>query len=537
MREPLLVLGLDGYDPIVGKQLMAEGKLPHLERLAETSAVVDLDHGEAKRTGLAWEHFATGLNPSDANRFSAVDFDPDSYSCIQSGTRLPPFTQDIGRKVVIFDAPYFDLAQSPDTNGLVGWGAHDPGVAPTSKPAAMAKQVRQKFGDYPAKQWIYGHTWPSPENTRRSGEDLTRATRLRAKIAKWMLTEQQPDWELAVVVVSELHSATEALWHGVDPSHPLADAPSASAAGKALVDVYEAVDELVGELLAALPNAGVIAFNMHGMGSNTADVPSMALLPELMYRRHFGKALLQAPSPDPIVGLAMPPEQEDWSNTMRRYLPHVDADPTNKPATTRVLTPKIRAQVKKLLAPMLPPRHLKLSLGWMPTAWYASYWSDMDAFAFPAFYDGQIRVNLAGREARGCVDPADYANKLDELEQVLWGCLHPTTGSKLVRTIVRNHRNDPLQLGPTEADLIIVWDGITDSIRHEKYGLIGPFPYRRPGGHTGGHGIALIRGANVAPSQHLQRSAFDVVPSILDWLDVTDRKTISGESFLPCISS
>lgn len=73
MRQRLLVIGLDGYDPQIGEQLMGEGELPELARLKQCSAVLPLDHGGAKRTGLAWEHFATGLAPTDCDRYSAVD--------------------------------------------------------------------------------------------------------------------------------------------------------------------------------------------------------------------------------------------------------------------------------------------------------------------------------------------------------------------------------------------------------------------------------------------------------------------------------
>ena len=47
MTQPLLVLGLDGYDPILGQQLMDEGVLSNLSRLMRRGAIIDLDHGEA----------------------------------------------------------------------------------------------------------------------------------------------------------------------------------------------------------------------------------------------------------------------------------------------------------------------------------------------------------------------------------------------------------------------------------------------------------------------------------------------------------
>src|SRR5512147_2670858 len=88
----VLAIGLDGYEPSLGDELMAAGELPALARLRERSARFTLDHGPAQRTGLAWEHVATGLSPDDAKRWSAVGFDLDTYEVWQEGTSLEPFT-------------------------------------------------------------------------------------------------------------------------------------------------------------------------------------------------------------------------------------------------------------------------------------------------------------------------------------------------------------------------------------------------------------------------------------------------------------
>src|SRR4029079_17101213 len=102
-----------------------------------------------------------------------------------------------------------------------------------------------------------------------------------AAAAAWLLRDRLPDWDLGIVVISELHSASEALGHG-RPSHPLSGVPSAPAAAAGLRAVYRAVDRLVGELEAALSDVTLVAFNFHGMGANYSDVAGMVLLPELL---------------------------------------------------------------------------------------------------------------------------------------------------------------------------------------------------------------------------------------------------------------
>ena len=60
------------------------------------------------------------------------------------------------------------------------------------------------------------------------GEDLARAHEREHARWRWLLGERLPDWALALVIVSEAHSAIEGLWHGVDATrHPLHGLPSA----------------------------------------------------------------------------------------------------------------------------------------------------------------------------------------------------------------------------------------------------------------------------------------------------------------------
>ncbi len=228
MSQRIIAIGLDGFEPTIASELIAGGELPFLRQLLERSAIFRLDHGEARFTGLAWEHFSTGKTPGDYRRWSAVDFDPATYSIVQKATRHEPFTAALRRRVMAFDVPYHELT-SQNVSGLANWGAHDPGVHQHSRPEQLAREIEDRFGPYPAKQFIYGYVWPDAVRTAQMGRTLDAALRLRSGIAQWLMAERLPDWELAIIVVSEFHSALEALWHGWDKSHPLNGLPSAAA--------------------------------------------------------------------------------------------------------------------------------------------------------------------------------------------------------------------------------------------------------------------------------------------------------------------
>jgi len=534
--QKVLAICLDGYEESFGRALMDAGQMPHLARLAGRSARFFLEHGSASRTGLAGEHFATGLSPELAGRWAAVHFDPGSYAAWQEGTSLTPFPAQLKARTVVFDPSYFDLRRATRVHGIVNWGAHDPGVAAFSRPDTILAEVTERFGAYPARDWIYGTPWNSESRSREMGDRLSEAVRVRAEIAGWLLAERLPDWDLGIVTVSEAHSVIEGLWHGVDPSHPLHGVPSSPAAGAGVRGVYAEIDTLIGRLDTAFPDAAKVVFSMHGMGPNKADVATMLLLPELLYRHAFGRSCFRrAGSSEPGLngcpGLA---EGETWAG----WVPDGIEDHQHS-ALWRLGARVLPETLKRILRPALvespghqggPTRH---SPDWMPAARYQPYWHKMPAFALPSFYDGRLRINLKGRERHGMVAPEDYQRTCESLVALLNRCTDPITGQAVIEDVEFPSRTGPSERGPTEADIVIIWRGAPLGFDHPELGRIGPAPYRRTGGHTGKQGFAFVEAAGVAPGDYGARSAYDVVPTLFQLLGESPSGVLSGKTLLP----
>jgi predicted AlkP superfamily phosphohydrolase/phosphomutase len=529
----LLVIGLDGFETTIAERLLRESRMPKLAAVMGRAASTELDHGAAKRTGLAWEHFATGLSPQGAKRWSAVTFDPRSYRCCQQPTKLPPFPARLGLETVVFDAPYFDLSKADNVRGLVSWGAHDPGTEQRAHPTQLVEEVRRRFGGYPAESWIYGYTWASRSRTRAMGDALVAATRQRAAITRWLLAERFADWSLGIVVVSELHSAVEALWHGLDETHPLHGMPSAAPARRGLEAVYEAVDALIGDLTESFPNASHLIFSMHGMGPNHSDVASMALLAEFLFRRSFGRPRMRQTSDDPCRLLEVAEEQSWSAHVKAQMLEPMPARGGANRLLTR-LSGGVRRRARGLMNRVRNGQAAEdaAAIGWMPTSWYAPWWPQMAAFALPSYYDGQIRLNVRGREGCGIVAPAEYDAVCRDVAAALCACTDPRTGQSVVREVIRTHPGDPMAVSETEADMIILWQGSPLALQPPGADPIGPLAYRRPGGHTGGHGLSLWLGADFSPGTHGVHSAFDVVPTLIDYLTGSSDPACDGQSFL-----
>lgn len=512
MTRRVLAIGLDGYEPRLGERLMKAGRLPALAALRRRSARFNLDHGSAVGTGLAWEHFATGLSPQRAGIWSSVAFDPATYEVWQGVSRTAPFLARLPVPAVVFDVPYFMLPLAPEVQGVVGWSAYDPGVAAAANPPALIGELEARFGSQAGRAILNLSPWNSPQLTARLGHSALEFIESRRRAALWLLRERLPDWALAMVVVSELHGATEALWYGLDGTHPLHDrVPSSPVAARGLVSAYDGLDRLVASLIEAFPDAIVVAFSMNGIGGTSADTASMVLLAELLYRHAFGKSYLRSEDPPWSGGLPMLGETEAWGEVMRRRMPAPDG-----------------------YRPFVPgAADGRLSIDWLPAARLRPFWPEMPAFALPSFYDGRVRINLAGREARGIVAAAGYESTIAVIERLLDECRDPVTGSKAVLRTERAAGRDPQRLAPTDADLTIVWNAPALGLDHPRLGRIGPLPFRRAAGHIADGGLAWIAGAGLPPGHFGAHSSFDMAPTIVDLLGQPPLDGIDGTSLVP----
>jgi len=532
-KQRLIVIGLDGYEDRIAQAMMAEGELPNMKAVFDSSGSIDLDHGRNKLSGLSWEHFAVGQAPEVYGRLSAVDFDPSTYIASQTLTRVPPFLKRAGARVVALDVPYFDLASIPDMRGVANWGAHDPGVTPFARPATLLEEIKEKFGPYKAADDIYGFVWPDAEKAEAAGSRLAAALRQRADITKWMLSERTPEWDMAITVVSELHSSIEPLWHGFDQEHVLHSAPSGPAARKGLLAVYRELDRMVGQLQEAFPDAAVALFWMHGMGSNNADVASMLLLPELLYRYSVGETNFEAPERwQNLNGLVPPLEAgERWEQAVLDEMRH-----------SELRKWPLMSRVQRKLNRHLPGRfgkavHPEVYLGWMPGMHYSFAWPQMEAFALPSFYDGRIRLNVRGREKNGKIATEDYGAALERIRDLLLECRDVHSGESIIEDIYFTSRDDPMAVPDSTGDIEILWAGEPLGFFHPELGTVGPAPIRRTGGHTGGLGRFYLKAEGVRPSHHGKADALDVSPTLDAWLGLSINPELTGKSFLDLLTS
>ncbi|WP_170235023.1 alkaline phosphatase family protein [Croceicoccus sediminis] len=539
MSKRVIMIGLDGFTVEIADRLIAEGRMPNLARLRAESARWHVTDDPYRNANLAYEQISSGMSPDVSGRFSSVEFDPQTYTVKQAGADNPPFTAGLTGKTVVFDSPFFNLSKAANTQGMVGWGAHGHGMPDGlhARPASLAQEITEKFGEYAAKDYVYGFWWPDPELMRKAGVALRKGVDQRTDIMRWLIGERITDWDLAITVVSDAHSATEPMWHGIDPGHPLHGHPSAPVAKQCLEEIYDAIDRHIGAMREVAPDATIVCFSVHGMGANGSDVPAMLLLPEVMYRYETGQKLFDAPA--------------EWKNA-EDGIPIVPPDvPWDRAILNAMRGGKIMRAADKIERGYLRARHrlihtdsadagsdepIRFPLKMAATR-YAKSWTTTRAFGYPSFHDGRIRVNLKGREAHGVVPLEDYAALLDEYETMLRALTDPRTGEAAVGKITRPAMDDPLNCPGNQSDIVAEFVGLPVTLSHPELGSIGPAPYRRTGAHTGGAGALYIHRSDVEIGDYGTCSAFDIVATVGKMLDPAFTAP-SGKPFaVPLVSS
>ncbi|MEO0836595.1 MAG: nucleotide pyrophosphatase [Cyanobacteria bacterium J06642_3] len=515
MKKSTIVIGLDAAEPRLLEEWMDSGCLPNLNQIRQDGVYGRLNNTvkyrgvdtEYSTTEPLWATFSTGCRADTLGYWDTVSYNPNNYEIfcdvVESGydyqEYAPFYALGDEYKVAVLDVPVTTL--SPEVNGvqILGWGGHYPYTVSASQPPEIFEEVVKKYGKNPVLHHDNGLWW-NDQYVDWIQQALTKSIKGHSAIARDLL--KQNHWDLFLMVFGETHTVGHDLYNYSQADHPLY--PHLSRNGTKpdpVLSVYQQVDTAIGEILAEAPaDANVLCFSAHGMAANFTDLLSMAVLPELMYRYHYGKSAIASGKlgSDPAATVTKPIRNswpgEIWSQV---YEPN----PWKKLFHTWTHKKFLRDSKHGLLSPyslLDEPIEQELAMGWMPSMWYSPLWSEMKAFALPAFTNGHIRINLKGRERDGIVEPDKYHILCQELSEIIYDLKDARTGNKIVKQVVIT-RSDPLDNNPKlpDADIVILWqEPITDVVDSQQLGRIGPLTHCRAGGHKS-QGFLLTKGADI----------------------------------------
>lgn len=516
---PVVLVALDSADPVLYGRWLAEGRLPVLAGLRERGAWGRLAREQVAVPETGWSQMLTGRTSEELGFWSHFAFDPATYRTSVPGlcdyAAHPPFyALGGGARVAMVDVPQTPLAPGVDGIQVRAWGAHAPFSPRDSAPSDLLAALDDRHGRHPAAGRDHGRIWQRHSLSRLFDRLLDGAAR-RGRLCAELLGRE--DWDLFFAAWGESHTAghyfyhlseADHAWHG---QHPAIGHPSP------MRRVAEAVDAGMGEMLAGvLDDASVIVFSLEGAIPNNVDIPSMVILPELLYRWAFpgqrGYAAGDAGTPVPDRW------RQPWSLSWSRALwSHRDDPNALRSGLRRLLPSELARWSDRLLAAPPGPLHPRdAAISYQPATWFAPHWPRMRAFALPSFSDGFIRLNVRGREREGVVEPEDFARVCDEIEALLGEVVDARSGRPLLRDVTRCRPDAASRGSGAEADLVARWsEDPADVVDHPRLGRIGPVPPMRPGGHRA-EGFVLGVGPGFEPGGKLPDAApVDLAPTVL----------------------
>lgn len=502
-RGKVLFIGLDAAESTLLQRYMDAGELPALASLVRTGDVATPPPPPGLGNGATWPTAFTGTGPASNGRYYYRQFDPATYRFVDFVDDLdfasPPFwtlASAAGKRVAVIDMVHGPLATSINGVQIVDWLTHDRMFPARSMPPDLIHGVEREFGSDP---WG-GHA----DNAYRALADKDPAVwlaktvdRIERKAEYSARLLESEDWDLFATVFSDTHDFGHLFWNLRDPGHPGFDPEWFARHGDPMKTVLRAIDSGVERLLEiAGPDAHVVLFTGPGMGPNYS---ANLALEDILQRLESG-----------YTSLPLRRRAKSMLRTLyMRTLPQPVRARINLSERARSMAP--RASVR------FDPRSLRERL----------------FFAVPNNDNaGAVRLNIAGRESRGVLSPAEAEAITRRLVADLHDIRNDETGEPLVAEVVITKQRFNGALVDHLPDLLVVWNR-PRPIRRIKSSKIGSIAVRthpvRTGDHTD-HTFFIHRCAqdDRARVDTALLRVEDIAPTVLQLLGVPVPDTFDG---------
>lgn len=459
LAKRVLLIGVDAGD--VEFIEAAGGALPNLRRVLATGRRFDLDSTADVLTGSVWPTFYTGTLPGEHGVYHPIQWDPQGMRARrvdESWLYCAPFWLDLereGETVVALDVPFTFPSRLRRGIEVNGWGTHERLGPFSCNSPEIGRELRRRFGTHPM-----GHDTPVPRS-RRHSEDAARRLAAGAgskgRLARWLLGAI--DWTVFLVVFGETHRGGHVLW-------PEAGFGPFAAPRGAMQDVYLAVDAAVGEILdGASEDWTVVVFSLHGMETNRSQ-------------GHFVR---------PVV---------DRVNTALAGGGAVPSGGGERGGLVRLLRVAVPGRLQHAIARAAP---IGL-LDWVSNREVTGGvdWSRTPGFALRPDLHGYLRLNLAGREKEGVLEPGSerLRSYVEELRKAFRSLATGEPRRPVVRDILSMSEVFPGSRSALLPDLVVRWEKLPQATRvdSDAYGTFSAEPDTGRCGEHRSRGFAALLG-------------------------------------------
>lgn len=389
-----MLIGMDALDLAAVRARVADGRMPHLARLAGPAGLETLGPCVPGFAGATWRSFVNAAPVGEHGWHFGKVWRPEAGrldAASRDFLRLEPFWNDLvrtGLRIGLVDVPYApDPGEDFDGVFLSGWQTHDSHDL-VGRPAHLLADLVGRFGGPPLGPEVYGP--PRADRLLRLRQDAVRAVEQIGSIGAHLLASEPLD--LFVLVIGAPHRAGHYLWDLSQIDAARLSPEDAGSLQAAMDDIYQACDRALGSLCDACPTGARIGvFALHGMGPNPGWTD---VFPEIVRQMAHGPRRGPAGLRDRLAGWRRSPVALAAS----RFVP---------------------AGAQRLLR----------------SAWSSRMhdWPRTRYFTVPREDGGALRINLAGREPAGIVGAnGEFSGLCTELVQSLMAIEDIETGRPIV---------------------------------------------------------------------------------------------------------
>lgn len=496
----LLVIGLDGATFDVIRPMIAAGELPNLAALMDEGSSGELESTVPPFSAPAWASFMTGMNPGKHGIFGFFNYNPSSYTHIDSNlvtaTSLAGHTffdilSQAGYRLATITVPITYPAWA--SNGYMVAGAPCPDTEKgQAYPEDFAAELPRRY-TFPSTFWS------------RSNDEIIAGLRdmidSRTALAIRLIEEKQLD--AIVLVLGATDRAQHNFWRYYDSAFGAKlGLPREADYDDVIPEMYHRADRAVGRLLSCVgEHTQVFIISDHGGGAAaTQYLHTNAWLQQqglLRVRR----------SRDTVV------------SGLRRVV---------MGARRRIGT-----QFERRLRGLVPTRVIEQGRALVRNVAHID-WSATQAYRFPMYQPAEgIVINVRGRQPHGIVQPGgEYEQVREQVMAQARRLINPATGQPVV---VRVCKREELYQGPhieRAPDIVLILaDDYTGGtgLYPPMITAVDPSSLSKVNGEHRMHGILLARGPMMRQNTWIEEAHIvDIAPTILYSLGLSIPQEMDG---------
>ncbi len=487
--KKVLIIGLDGATFDVLNPLMAEGRMPRLQKAIAEGASGLLRSTVPPITPAAWTTFLTGKNPGthgiiDFERYDALTnkLGFNSTRCLDHVRNLWQILGDQGLRIGSVNVP-MTYPPTP-VNGFLVSGFETPG--PESDfvfPSELKNPILERWPDPTLKAKWCRRVFGGDAVFRENLDYIARSFHQGAEMSMWL--GENHGWDVLMVVFKLLDNLQHKTWKYLDPRWSNRNPHRRDQ----VKDCFAEADKAVGTLIdyASIHNAAVLIVSDHGHGSLEGKVQVNSLLHQWGYLALEGGARQGATR-----------AQHVWDRFRGR---------TRRFARTGDVLHDLPVD-----------------------------FSQTRACVMHAGMAGFLYVNLQGRQPTGIVPPSQYEALRDELRTRLLGdeCRVRDPQGRECRLFEEVHKPEELYNcsradQPWLPDLILTPHeslAVIRKIRGQK--RVRWLSYRRLEGTHRPDGILIAAGPGISCGTRVNANIVDCAPTILAMLGLGVPEDMQG---------